>query len=366
MVYITLITKGKRLKSLNKAYISKIKFGSEHLAMLKRLGEYRGKQELFSRKSPEALETLKQHAVIESVESSNRLEQITAPRERIKGLVAESTKPRDRSEQEIAGYRDALELVHDSFEWMDINSNVILQIHSILYKYHPEDGGKFKSSDNEIVERDADGNITKVRFKPTPAIQTEDAMKELCAFYNDNIDDGNIDRLLVLPLMILDFLCIHPFKDGNGRVSRLLTLLILHRGGYEVGRYISLERIFEQQKEGYYENLEKSSQGWHEGEHDPFPWLNYFWGVLISAYKEFEEKVEVINESHSGKGSKTEQIKLFINKRFKPFAVSDIEKECPSISKDMIRNVLRQMRDDDIIESVGTGRGAKWIKKKVN
>ena len=354
------------MKSLNKTYIKKIKFGSEHLAMLKKLGEYHGKQDLFSKKSPEALETLKQHAVIESVESSNRLEQITAPRERIKGLVVQSTQPRDRSEQEIAGYRDALELVHDSYEYMDVNVNVIKQIHTILYKYLPQDGGKFKSNDNEIVERDADGNVVKIRFKATSAVETPSAMEELCKLYQEALDDPEIDRLLVLPLMILDFLCIHPFMDGNGRVSRLLTLLILHRGGYEVGKYISLERIFEQQKEGYYETLGKSSQGWHEGEHDPFPWLNYFWGILIGAYKEFEEKIEVIKESHSGKGSKTEQIKLAINKRFKPFSISDIENECPGISRDMIKNVLRQLRDDGEIESTGVGRGAKWIKKNFN
>ena len=188
-------------------------------------------------------------------------------------------------------------------------------------------------------------------------------MDALCNLYNLALDDPEIDRLLLLPLMILDFLCIHPFKDGNGRVSRLLSILILYRIGHQVGKYISLERIFEQQKEGYYENLEKSSQGWHEGKHDPLPWINYFWGILICAYKEFEEKIETIKNLKSKKGSKTEQIKSEIRKRIKPFSVSEIEEDCPGISRDMIRNVLRQLRNKGEIKSTGTGRGAKWIKK---
>ena len=351
------------MKSLNKAFIANINFKSEHLATLKKLGEYKGKQDLFDKKSPEALNSLKKHAIIESVESSNRLEQITAPRERINDLVNARSAPQDRSEQEIAGYRDALDLVHDSFEFMDINSNIIKQLHSTLYKYHPEDGGRFKSSNNKIVERDEKGEILKVRFEPTSAIETPEAIEQLCSLYKDSLSDSNIESLLVIPLMVLDFLCIHPFKDGNGRVSRLLTLLFLYQEGYEVGRYISLERIFEQQKEGYYENLGMSSQNWHEGEHDPFPWINYFWGVLLAAYSEFEEKVEVLKESQSGKGSKTELIKLAVNKKMGPFSSSEIEEECPESSKDMIRKVLRQLRDEGVIEVVGKGRGARWRSK---
>ncbi len=334
--------------------------------MLKKLGEYHGKQDLLSKKSFEALTALKQHAIIESVESSNRLEQITAPAGRIKGLVAKSTTPQDRSEQEIAGYRDALELVHDSFEYMDINTNVIKQLHTTLYKYQAEDGGKYKSVDNEIVEQDASGNVIRVRFKAVPAIQTEDAMKELCKLYNQGLGDTEIDRLLILPLMVLDFLCIHPFKDGNGRIARLLTLLILNKDGYSVGKYISLERIFEQQKVGYYESLEKSSQGWHQAEHDPFPWLNYFWAILMGAYKELEEKIEVIKGSHLSQGPKTERVKQAIKKRLKPFSLSEIKNECPGISQETIKNVLRQLRDEGKIESTGVGRGSKWIKKGLN
>ena len=204
------------------------------------------------------------------------------------------------------------------------------------------------------------GEILKVRFDPTSAIETPEAVNDLCILYKDAVSDPDIDALLVLPLMILDFLCIHPFKDGNGRVSRLLTLLFLYQEGYEVGRYISLERIFETQKEGYYEYLERSSQGWHEGKHDPFPWLNYFWGVLIAAYKEFEEKVDVLKESQSGRGSKTELIKLAVSKKVGLFSSSEIEEDCPESSRVLIKKVLSELKGEGSIESIGRGRGAKW------
>ena len=162
--------------------------------------------------------------------------------------------------------------------------------------------------------------------------------------YKDFLNNSNTDFLILLPLLVLDFLCIHPFKDGNGRISRLLTLLVLHHHDYEVGKYVSLERIFEESKEGYYRTLQESSQGWHEAKHNPFPWMEYFWGVIIRAYKEFEEKAAIIKETASGKGFKSEQIKLSIRNKTGPFSISDIEKDCPGISRDMIRHVLRQLR----------------------
>ena len=205
------------------------------------------------------------------------------------------------------------------------------------------------------------GNVIRERFVPVSAVQTPMAMDNLCQNYIDFLNNSNTDPLILFPLLILDFLCIHPFKDGNGRISRLLTLLVLHRHGYEVGKYISLERIFEESKEGYYRTLQKSSQGWHEAKHDPFPWMEYFWGVIIRAYKEFEEKViALIKETVGGKGFKAEQIKLSIRNKIGPFAISDLEKDCPEISRDMIRHVLRQLRDEGEIQSQGVGRNAKW------
>jgi len=215
--------------------------------------------------------------------------------------------------------------------------------------------------DNEIVEKNPDGSIKKIRFRPVSALQTPQAMDTFAKTYKEVINQHHKEPLVVIPLAILDFLCIHPFTDGNGRVARLLTLLLLYHFGYQVGRYISLERIFEESKETYYETLEKSSRGWHKGKHDVFPWMNYFWGVLIRAYREFEERVGTIR---TGKSSKTEQIRMAVNRRIGPFAISDIESDCPNISRDMIRVVLRQLRDEKEIIPQGKGRGAKWIRKR--
>ncbi len=348
------------MQSLNAKFIDSLSFTSSHLADLRKLGEFRGKQDLFSKKSKESLKILKQHAVIESVESSNRLEQITAPYQRIKGLVDQSATPKNRSEQEILGYRDALGLIHESHKDMELSVNVIKQLHTMIYRYLPEDGGKFKSVENKIIEKDEKSGKRHIRFVPVSSFQTPQAMEDLCQNHKNCLNNSNADPLILLPLLILDFLCIHPFKDGNGRISRLLTLLLLHRQGYEVGKYISLERIFEESKEGYYRTLHKSSQGWHEAKHNPFPWMEYFWGDVIKAYKEFEDKVVLIKETVGGKGSKAELIKFSIKSKIGPFAISDIEKDCPKISRDMIRHVLRQLRDKGEIQSQGVGRGVKW------
>ena len=348
------------MKSLNLKFIDSLNFTSSHLADLRKLGEFRGKQDLFNKKSKETLKILRTHAVIESVESSNRLEQITAPYQRIKGLINKETSPKNRSETEIAGYRDALNLIHESYEHMAISTNIIKQLHTMIYRYLSEDGGHFKIEDNKIIEKDSLGNTVRERFTPTSALQTPQAMDDLCKNYSDCLNTHTIDPMILFPLLILDFLCIHPFKDGNGRISRLLTLLALYRHGYEVGKYISLERIFEESKDSYYGTLHKSSQGWHKAEYDPFPWMEYFWGVMIRAYKEFEENIINIKETTGSKGSKAEQIKFVISKKIGPFSISDIEKDCPEISRDMIRHVLRQLRDEEKIHSQGIGRNAKW------
>jgi len=349
------------MHSLDIKYLKKLNFSAEQASTLKKIGEYRGKQALFSRQTPEILNTLQQVAIIESSESSNRLEGVTAPYERIEALVLESTAPKNRSESEIAGYRDALALIHESAQYMDFTINVILQCHSMVYRYMPEDGGRWKMVDNEIVEKNPDGSIRRIRFKPVSAVKTPQAMDALAANYKEAINRHNKEPLVVIPLAVLDFLCVHPFRDGNGRVARLLTLLLLYHFDYQVGRYISLERIFEESKETYYESLEKSSQGWHQGKHDVFPWMNYFWGVLLRAYREFEERVGKIRTS---KGSKTEQIRNAVERRIGPFAISDIESDCPGISREMIRVVLRQLRDEGAIVLQGKGRGAKWVRKR--
>lgn len=348
-----------RLRSLRPDFLAGLTFSTENVAALQKLGEHKGKQDLFTEQTPEVLQTLRQVALIESSESSNRLEGITADHDRIQAMVLKDAAPRDRSEQEIAGYRDALNLIHESGEHMAFSINIILQLHAFLYRYHPGEGGKWKQANNEIVERNPDGSIKRVRFVPVSAVETPAFMTALTDGYGKAIERH--EPLIVIPLTILDFLCIHPFRDGNGRVARLLTLMLLYHFGYQVGRYISLERIFEESKETYYETLEASSQRWHEGRHDAMPWLNYFWGTLLRAYDEFAERVGNIQ---SGKGSKTELIRQAVMRRIKPFSISDIEGDCPGVSRDMVRLVLRQMRDEGVIKSTGRGRGAKWLHVK--
>jgi Fic family protein len=349
------------MHSLTPEYLDRLVLTPEQGSTLNKIGEYKGKQDLFTQQTPEALNVLKRAAIVESSECSNRLEGITAPHKRIEALVLQDSTPQNRSEQEIAGYRDALNLIHDSATYMDCSVNVCLQLHTMLYRYLPDDGGRWKMNDNEIVERNPDGSVHRVRFRPVVAVATPQAMELLAERHKVGIGEAHKEPLLLIPLTILDFLCIHPFTDGNGRISRLLTLLLLYHFNYDVGRYISLERIFEQSKETYYEALEASSQNWHKGRHNPNPWLNYFWGTLLRAYGEFEERVGTISK---GKGTKTELIRQAVERRTGPFAISDIESDCPGISRDMVRLVLRQLRDEGRISSGGKGRGAKWLKNK--
>ncbi len=348
------------MHSFAPSFLDRLSFSTDEVAALTALGEARGRQELFIHQQPERLESLRQAAIIESAESSNRIEGITAPRARIEALILKPSAPRDRSEQEIAGYRDALSLIHDSHAHMPFSVNVLLQLHGMLYRYHHAQGGRFKMSDNQIVERRPDGT-TRVRFQPTTALETPQAMASLSERYRSAVEPPALQPLVAVPLAILDLLCIHPFSDGNGRVARLATLLLLYQQGYAVGRYISLERIFEESKESYYETLEASSQGWHEGEHDPHPWLAYFWGALQRATSEFEERVGVLS---GGRGSKSELVRDTILRRFGPFAISEIERDCPAVSRELIRLVLRQMRDEGVLELRGRGRGAKWIRRQ--
>ena len=329
-------------------------FGAAELAAIHRLGEARGRQDLFLRQYPEQLNTLRTHAQVESTESSNRIEGIVAAPGRVRDLVVNQTQPRDRSEQEIAGYRDALQLVHESHADMRLTENVVLQLHHLLYRYQPGAGGRWKSTDNEIVERNSAGGVVRVRFRPTRAVGTAQAMTDLVTRYQGALDQRLAEPLVLLPLAVLDFLCVHPFTDGNGRVARLLSLLLLYHFDYHVGRYISLERIIEESRVTYYEALERSSRGWHDDTHDARPWLEYVWGVLIRAYDEFEERVATL------KGSKTDQIRAAVARRVGAFGIAEIERDAPGVSRDMVRHVLRQMRTEGLVKVERLGRGAKW------
>lgn len=346
------------MNSLTLDYLENLTFSTEQISILRTLGEYLGKQALFFKQSPETLRSLQLVSKIESSESSNRLEGIELSHKKIEELVLKETLPQSRSEQEIAGYRDALNLIHESGKHMLFTPNVILQLHSVLYRYMANPGGRWKATDNEIIETHPDGR-KRVRFIPVKAYLTSDAMDQLTKNYTMRVQQEKYDALILIPLAMLDFLCIHPFSDGNGRMSRLLTLMLLYQFDYQVGRYISLERIFEDSKESYYETLEISSQHWHSGKHPVKPWLNYFWGVLLRAYRELEERVGTLTTS---RGSKTELVQSAINRRVAPFSINDIESDCPGISKDMIRQVLRKMRDDGLLGVSSSGRGALWQK----
>ncbi len=345
------------MKSLDPRFLDGLSPDLDDLTTISTISEYCGKQQLYVKHSPDILESLRTFASIESTDASNRIEGVTAPEARIRELVAKKTQPRDRSEQEIAGYRDALELIHQSGEDMPVTVNVVLQLHNMLYSYFNADGGRWKMVDNDIVEKDADGNTVRVRFKPVSAVATPQAIEDLVSNYHQAQKDRRLP-LIVIPLFILDFLCIHPFRDGNGRVSRLLTLQLLYHAGYEVGRYISLERIVEQSKESYYENLEASSHGWHEGEHDVKPWLRYFWGVLIRAYREFEERVGKVDKH---RGSKSDRVREAAARKIAPFKIAELEREVPDVSRELIRRVLRDMKEEGLLEQQSHGRGAKWV-----
>ena len=328
------------------------------LRSVRLLGEYKGKQDLFTRQIPQALETLKQTAIIQSIESSNRIEGVTAPTKRIKAIVAEKTTPQNRDEQEIAGYRDVLQTIHANFRDIPFNNNVILQFHRDLFKYSEAEGGKWKSVNNDIIEKRADGTDF-IRFKPVSSFGTPAAMDELTTTFNREWQAGEIEKLILIPAYVLDFLSIHPFRDGNGRMARLLGLLLLYKAGYEVGRYISLEKLVEDSKESYYDTLYQSSREWHEGRHNLLPWTEYFLGQMIAAYRDFETRVGALN---TARGAKTQMIFDALGSLPETFRIADLEQAAPQVSREMIRKVFAGLKKDGRLVSEGMGLNATWRK----
>ena len=322
------------------------------------LGQALGKQELFTKQSPQKLKVLREHALIESAVSSNRIEGIEIDRSRIGTVLFGKPPFRDRNEEEVAGYRQALAWIHADSHSIAVSTETICELHA-LSRGRVGDAGYFKVCDGDIIERYPDGR-ERVRFKTVRASETSAAVDELIELWHGCLEERWIHPLVALAAFNLDFLCIHPFRDGNGRVSRLLLLLQCYHLGFEVGRFVSLERLIEQNKDGYYEALEKSSLGWHESRNDPWPYINYLLYILKMAYKEFEERV---GATASPRGAKTELIEKVVSATTGQFTLADIERACPGVSRDMIRRVMRAMRDSGFIECLGRGPGAAWRKK---
>jgi Fic family protein len=349
-------------KSFENGTLARQALNQALLQSVRLVGEYRGKEALFKQQSPQVLQALRESAMIQSTESSNRIEGVVAPPRRIRDLVAKRTQPANRPEQEIAGYRDALSTIHTNFADMQLTSNLVLQLHRDLFQFVPGGGGRWKATDNDITERQPDGT-TVIRFKPLAAHLTPDAMTRLHDAYRATLAAQAVEPLLVISAYVLDFLCVHPFADGNGRMARLLSLLLLYQAGYEVGRYISLEGVIEQTKEGYYDSLYASSQGWHDGQHSLVPWWEYFVGVmLVKAFREFEERVGVTS---ARRGAKRDMIRDAVRRLPRQFRYADLERALPAVSRPTIARALRELRAEGAIRCVKPGRDATWEKNGV-
>jgi len=272
--------------------------------------------------------------------------------------VKDSTRPRTRNEREIAGYRDVLNTIHENHDYIPPKPSIILQLHRDLYKFEGMDiGGRYKTSDNIIEEQDAEGNKS-VRFRPMPAWETPEAIEKICQSYDEALNSENIDALIIIPMFVLDFLCVHPFNDGNGRISRLLTLLLLYRSGYIVGKYISIEKLIEQTKEIYYESLQLSSAGWHENKNDYEPFVKYMLGVIVAAYRDFSSRVSLLTTQGM---SKPDRVKEIIRATLGPITKTEILAKCPDISQVTVQRALADLVDKGDIVKLGGGRYTKYI-----
>jgi len=317
--------------------------------------EARGKQDLWIRQKPEVLEVLHQQAIIQSVESSNRIEGVTIPADRLRPVVLGKAKPRDRSEEELAGYRQALDWIFSRKRQVSVIPKVIQRLHAFAQGGFSVDAGELKERDNEIIEILQNGE-RKIRFVPTSAKDTPKTVDTLCRNYREACNEQRVPALLIVSTFVFDLLCIHPFRDGNGRVSRLATTLLLQSHGFQVARYVSLERLVEQSKEEYYSVLAKCSQGWHEGKNDILPWWNYFLSVLRLAYKEFERQVG----STEARPAKSDMVKQTILAQVEQFTLGDLAAQLPSASTQLIKKILAELKKQGKIRLIGRGRGARW------
>lgn len=331
----------------------------EIVQMVGSIHEHKGKQELFLEANIDELKTLLEVALIQSTGASNRIEGIFTSDKRLEELVSQKAEPRNRSEQEIAGYREVLATIHESYEYITPRPNIILQLHRDLYSYSQGNiGDTYKNSDNVIAETDAEGH-QKAHFIPVPAFQTAEAIDELCAHFLEAWEANLIDKLILIPMFILDFLCIHPFNDGNGRMSRLLTLLLFYKAGYIVGKYVSMEMLIEKTKETYYEALQASSVGWHEDENSYEPFVKYYLGIMLKAYNEFENRVEHLKYHNL---SKPDRIKAVIDNKVGKITKKEIMELCPDISKVTVERTLTDLVKSGYIAKVGAGPSTGYVR----
>jgi len=329
------------------------------VAILTGIYEHKGKQGLYIEAHADVLTQLMEVAKIQSTGASNRIEGIHTTDKRLKELVRNKSTPRNRNEQEIAGYRDVLATIHESYDYIHLQPNIILQLHKQLYSFARSPiGGSYKINDNFITETDADGN-ERARFAPTPAYLTADAMERLCQAFNKALEKGEHNPLILIPMFILDFLCIHPFNDGNGRMSRLLTLLLFYRAGYIVGKYVSIEKQIEISKDTYYETLYDSSVNWHENNSDYAPFIRYYLGTLQKAYSEFEERLEYLTDKCL---TKPERVKAVIDRKIGKITKAEILEACPNISKVTVERTLSALIKEGYIIKIGTGRSTAYGK----
>lgn len=331
---------------------------SEILSFVAAIHEHKGKQELYIRQKPVELERLVEVAKIQSTESSNKIEGIGTSNARMRQLVEEKTAPRDRDEQEIAGYRDVLKTIHDSYEFMSLSPNVILQLHQHLLSYTDRSyGGRFKNTQNSISETLRDGAIV-TRFTPLEPYETPDAMDTICTEFRQAVDRQFVDPLILIPIFICDFLCIHPFNDGNGRMSRLLTTLLLYKSGYMVGKYISLEKKIEKTKESYYDVLGQISSGWREERNDYTPFIKYFLGIVLNCYKDFENRLGSVDR----KSSSLEIVRKAVSERVGVFSKTEILESCPSIKSSSVEAALKKLKEEGYILIQGSGRSTRYVR----
>lgn len=328
------------------------------VALLGQIHEYKGEQTLFIEAKSDTLSHLMEIAKIQSTESSNKIEGIYTSDERLKKLVLDKTTPQSRSEQEIAGYRDVLATIHENHGYIPLKPSIILQLHRDLYRFSGKSiGGSYKNSDNVIQETDGQGNRF-VRFQPVAAWETPEAVERACRAFDEASKNAEYDPLLLIPMFILDFLCIHPFNDGNGRMSRLLTLLLLYRAGYIVGKYISIEKLIEQTKETYYETLQQSSTGWHEEQNDYAPFVRYLLGIIVAAHRDFSTRVQTLAASGL---SKPERIRAVIKDTLGKVTKAEIMRKCPDISQITIQRTLNDLQKSGEIIKLSGGRYTSYI-----